>query len=247
VAHYLPYCVFGALAKSGSPRLMAASSHPIWSQRFAGTWKGNQSFLAAQMISGGLGARSTKDGISALSYPGNVSNVPVEVLESDAPLLVEEKSIRPDSGGPGRFRGGCGQDFRIRILPFESENREPRMFCANRADRLLTPALGLEGGLPGEIGRVLRNDGETVHGKKAVSLAPGDTVLWSLPGGGGYFDPLTRDPQAVALDVRDRFVTVDHAREAYGVVIDPTTLEVDAVATEALRMSISSERIGAPA
>jgi N-methylhydantoinase B len=101
---------------------------------------------------------------------------------------------------------------------------------------------GLDGGKPARPTRnVLTQDGVTrdMPGKFAVVLREGDTIRHDQPGGGGFGDPVERDPEAVAVDVRNDKVTIEHARQAYGVVIDPVTLKVDADATRAMRAKTS--------
>ncbi|HVU09911.1 MAG TPA: hydantoinase B/oxoprolinase family protein, partial [Phototrophicaceae bacterium] len=96
--------------------ICAPSSGPIWSERFYGQRADGRSFFVLQLLNGGQGARPKLDGVSALSFPGNVATIQTELLEEDVPLLIERKGLVIDSGGAGRTRGGLGQEFRVRVL-----------------------------------------------------------------------------------------------------------------------------------
>ena len=151
--------------------------------------------------SGGTGARATKDGLSATAFPSGVLGTPVEVIESLAPLVVERKCLRPDSGGTGKYRGGLGQTiaFRARTLgPYA---------CSVLCDRTAHSAAGFLGGGPGARGMV-RIDGVAPANPKAEQLvAPGALVEVLLPGGGGYGPPSERDPELIARDLLEGYIT----------------------------------------
>jgi N-methylhydantoinase B len=125
----------------------------------------------------------------------------VEVIENLAPLIVERKGLREDSGGPGRYRGGLGQTIAFRV-----RTREP-FICSILCDRTRTPAAGFRGGGPGSPGEVLI-DGVAPRNPKAEHVVPPDAVVEvRLPGGGGYGPPEERDPELSARDLLEGYVS----------------------------------------
>ncbi|MFQ5522749.1 MAG: hydantoinase B/oxoprolinase family protein [Acidimicrobiia bacterium] len=223
--------ILGALAQAVPERVAAASSH------FSNpTWGGfdparSKRFVAYELILGGTGARATQDGCEAMASAFNASNIPVEAQEAVQPIVVEHFGLIPNSGGPGRFRGGCGVRRDMRILGEEVK-------FTNLSERQKFAPFGLFGGESGALGATVINPDEPserkVEGKASLDLEYGDVVSFRLCGGGGYGDPTTRDPQAVARDVRLGLVSPEAAREHYAVVIanDGT---VDGEATALLR------------
>ena len=150
-------------------------------------------------------------------------------METVAPLVIHRRELRRDSGGPGRFRGGLGQ-----TLEFEVRTDQEFLF-SGLYERVNHPAPGLAGGRSGAPGRVHGSDGVEVR-PKLSRLVPASTVITlELPGGGGHGSPLTRDPARVAADVREGYVSLERARDDYGVVLDPVTLAVDEAQTRARR------------
>jgi N-methylhydantoinase B len=162
----------------------------------------------------------------------NLENIPVEVNESDYPIVVERLELTPDSAGPGRYRGSSGLRKDIRFLGERGQ-------VANLSDRHRFAPPGLFGGGPGALGRTVLNPGtpgeRELHPKATYPLAPGDVVSFQVSGSGGYGDPLERDPALVARDVALGHLSADKAREWYGVVVDETTLAADPAATAGLR------------
>jgi len=109
--------IFGALAQAIPDRVMAPSgTYPLWVPVFAGDADDGQAYVFHFNAQGGQGARQDRDGMSALVFPPNVASTSIEQMEMEAPLLCEQKALVPDSGGPGRQRGGLGQEFVIRNL-----------------------------------------------------------------------------------------------------------------------------------
>ncbi|MBM3525427.1 MAG: hydantoinase B/oxoprolinase family protein, partial [Alphaproteobacteria bacterium] len=217
VLDHIPPAVFTALAKAVPDRVCAPNGGPIWGTRFYGQHPSGKSFFVIELLNSGMGARASQDGVSALSFPNNVATVPIEIFEAGgAPVFVERKNLIHDSGGPGRFRGGLGQEFRVRVLPNEAWD----ITVSHRADRTRNPAPGLFGGAPGRRGELMKNDSERIHPKRPTAVAAGDVISWQLPGGGGYGDPLTRDPARVRDDVIAGWVSRDAAASAYGVVLE---------------------------
>jgi len=128
---------------------------------------------------GGVGARATKSGLDACSYPTGVSAVPIEVVEASAPIRFHEKSLRRGSGGAGRQTGGLGQ-----VVEFSVATSRPWQLNAVTS-RLAEPPQGVFGGESGEAGSFKVN-GESVVTQARLTLQPGDVVRLELPGGGGY-------------------------------------------------------------
>ena len=174
-------------------------------------------WMAIEPTAGGWGGRADGDGESALInlVNGGFRNIPAEVYETKFPIRVEEFSIRTDSGGPGRYRGGCGVVRRYRLL--ES------CHCALWFERSTTPAWGLNGGRDGVGPRIgiTQPDGsvETPLKMRARSFPEGTVVETLTGGGGGNGDPRARPFEEVQADVRRGFVSVQAAWKDYGVRI----------------------------
>ncbi len=206
--HYLPFAIFGALSKLIPERIAADSGSPIWNVYFKGVDRAQRRFVKMFFMSGGYGARASSDGPSCLSFPTNVANSPIEQFENQAPMLVTEKRLIPDSGGAGKFRGGLGQR-----LSFRSLSPEPLSFMI-RHERVKHPPRGMLGGLAGACG-VDMVDGARIAAKTVMSLRADQVVTFETPGGGGMFAPSERDRAALARDIRDGVVTIDAARRDY--------------------------------
>jgi N-methylhydantoinase B len=183
------------------------------------------------MISGSWGGRPDQDGIEAITNPSqNLSNTPVEVLERQHPVRIEDYALVPDSGGAGRYRGGLGLRRSYRLLADEA-------VMQLRADRLLFAPYGLDGGEPGGVaGNWLGegNEKRSIPGKVTMTVRSGELLTHHQAGGGGHGNPFARAPEAVARDVWNGKVTVHAARARYGVVVDAGGA-VDAAATAQLR------------
>jgi N-methylhydantoinase B len=231
IGHFLPGIVFGALAPVLPGRVIAEGAANIWATQLTGEHRDGGSWTYVWFSCGGTGARPTSDGIHTTAFPSGIMGVPVEVIESVAPLLIHRREIATDSGGPGRFRGGCGQYMEVSALTGKPYNLGPIF------DRTRVPAEGYAGGHQGARGAITLSDGRELQDKSQVALAPDQRFTLQLPGGGGYYAPFTRDVAAVLDDVLDGFVSVAAARTEYGVVIDPATSHVDEAATRALRAS----------
>ena len=184
-----------------------------------------------ETLAGGYGARSSSDGPDAVQAHGqNTENAPVEELESNYPLRIDRYGLIPDSEGAGKYRGGLGirRDY---LFPSET-------IFTILADRDRAGPHGLFGGQPGSISvYALMRDGEETHlsSKSTVHLQPGDVISYRTSGGGGFEDPLLRDPELVLSDVVDGKVSVERANDVYGVVISGGGQSVDLPATERLR------------
>jgi N-methylhydantoinase B len=230
--------VLGALAQALPERVPAAGEGGNTVLSMGGMTADHRPFVLVDMITGAWGGRPDKDGMEAVTNPSqNMSNSPVEVLEAHHPIRVDEYGFVPDSCGAGRFRGGLGLRRRYTLLNDEAT-------LQLRSDRMTHRPYGLAGGRPARGTRnVLNPDGEAreMPAKFATTLRRGDVILHEQPGGGGHGDPLARDPERVAEDVRDEKITIAYARREHGVVIDLVTLKVDEAATRAARAAAPTQ------
>jgi N-methylhydantoinase B len=229
LGHFLPGAIFGALAEALPGQVLAEGAANIWSTQLSGRQESGAVWTYVWFSTGGTGARPTSDGISATAFPSGISGVPAEVIESLAPIHIYRREYRMDSGGPGTFRGGLGQ-----TMEFGVTTGQPYTF-SSLFDRTHYPAAGYAGGDPGALAHIELDDGTVIDSKGAREFAASTTVSLGLPGGGGFFAADQRDPQAVAADVIDGLVSLQHAQERYAVVLHPCTLDVNDVATERLR------------
>ncbi len=207
-------------------------------------------FMWYDWMAGGWGGRATKDGSSATApvFGVGLAVQPLEGQERLSPVLTTEHSIATDSGGPGKFRGGCGIWKGGTLTDAQSTVVS---YCCDRA-RSIT--WGIEGGLPSIPHGVWLNrgtDDEKYLGSvfSSVPLEPGHEFSRPSAGGGGFGDPLERDPELVVEDVIDGYVSVERAAIDYGVVItvgdaELDEYELDADATAAKRAEIAEARKG---
>ena len=229
IGHFLPGAIFGALAEALPEQVMAEGAANIWINQFSGRDERDKVWTYVWFSAGGTGARPNKDGINATAFPSGISGVPAEVIESLSPVVMHRREFRQDSGGAGKFRGGLGQTMHVSVRGERPYSLSPLF------DRTQFAAQGYRGGEPGAFGRIEASTGEVFERKGVRDFPAGTEVTLSLPGGGGFFDPLTRDPQAVLDDVLDGLVSVDAARDVYGVAIDLAARGVNEEATEGLR------------
>lgn len=206
---------------------------------------GERSVLVLQSLVGGTGARHGSDGVDGRdSSLANQRNTPIEKTEEEAAAVIMEYALRPDSGGPGRWRGGTGVVFSVRIA-------KPGSAILGRGmERFVFPPWGMDGGYPGAKARVIVNpgtQGEIDLGKIDVyHPEPGDIVTILTPGGGGHGDPLERAPADVARDVRLGYISAGSAGRDYGVALAADG-SADLAATQRIRASIRQERGPRPA
>ncbi|HXP30357.1 MAG TPA: hydantoinase B/oxoprolinase family protein [Stellaceae bacterium] len=220
--------MFGALSQIVPARIPAAAEGGNTVVCLSGRRPDNSPFIIVDMVCGAWGGRSGKDGIEAITNPSqNLSNTPTEVLEAQHPVLIEDYALVPDSGGAGEWRGGLGIRRSYRVL---SEDALLQL----RSDRMRFRPYGLFGGEPGRATRnAFRRGGveEALPSKVTRGLRQGDVVIHEQAGGGGFGDPLARDPRRVARDVWNEKLSTEFAREHYGVVVDARgTLDLDASA-----------------
>lgn len=213
IGHFLSTAVFGALAHAIPDRVLADGAANIWITQFTGRDVVGKSFTYVFFSSGGMGARPEKDGISATAFPSGIQGVPAEIIENVSPLVMETRELVQDSGGPGKFRGGLGQEMVLSV-----RTAEPVVHSA-MYDRTKFPALGFAGGQSGALGDFFLSDGTHPHPKAQYRLLPETKVVLRLPGGGGFFSALERDPELVRQDVLNGYISLTAAREQYGVVL----------------------------
>ena len=164
-----------------------------------------------------------------LTEPGCRNN-PVEVLEVKSPMFIEHYGLRPDSGGPGKHRGGLGISRVYKYL-------EPST-AITLVKKTKTKPWGMNGGGDGDNNHVILRpgaEGEAVVGGVYESMAAGEVLVNNSGGGGGWGPAFERDPAAVLADVREGYVSAGAAKREYGVVIDETTQTIDTAATADLR------------
>jgi len=235
IGHFLSQAVFGALAQATPDQIIADGSAGLWNTQFEGEDEVGRLFAYIFFSAGGMGARPTMDGLSATAFPSGIRGVPAEVIEAVSPVLMLKRGLRPDSGGPGKYRGGLGQEMILRL-----RTGQPVLHSC-MYDRTRFPARGFLGGQPGAVGELFLSDGTRPHPKSKYLLPPDQTLTLRLPGGGGFYPPWEREPALVLADARQGLVSPDQARAAYGVVIDLESWTVDDRATADLRAKVKGE------
>lgn len=216
IAHMLPELIMRALATVVPDKLVAGNgATPLWYGNFEGRYSNDESFYAVATFNGGMGARKTRDGVSCITYPANVANIPIEVIENDAPILFECKELAPETAGAGRQRGGAGQHVIITVPETAAKRLQGPVIAGVRGSRFGLPILGIEGGLPAGPAVSTLNGVPVVLGT-TQEMRPGDRLELVIPGGAGYGDPKERNPDDLERDIRDGFVTPEEAVTLYG-------------------------------
>lgn len=214
LGHFLPGVVFGALADVIPDRVLAEGAANIWNLQFTGYDQDDNPFTYVWFSCGGTGARPTKDGIHATAFPSGIAGVPAEVIEQLSPVVMWERSIRPDSGGAGTYRGGCGQRLKLGM-----RTNRPYRF-APLFDRVHHAPKGYYGGHDGARAVIQFSTGEVITQKGTRDLAPDVEIFLDLPGGGGLGDPVNRDPAGIEQDIRNEIVSAACAERDYPVAVD---------------------------
>ncbi|MFQ5990752.1 MAG: hydantoinase B/oxoprolinase family protein, partial [Candidatus Methylomirabilales bacterium] len=206
--------IFGALAPVLPERVPAAGNGANSAWVFSGVNpKTGRYYVYLETLGGGAGATAQADGLDGVQvHITNTSNLPVECLEMEYPLLVEEYALVDDSGGQGKFRGGLGIRRTIQVLDHDSQ-------LLGTLERAEIPPWGLGGGKPGGLGALVLDPGTpTAHRLPSkvwgYSLKPSDRVAIITPGAGGYGSPAERAPEALARDLADGKIsasTLDHS------------------------------------
>jgi N-methylhydantoinase B len=212
--------------------------------------EGDPYFMWYDWMVGGWGGRNGRDGSNCTApiFGVGLAVQPLEGQERLCPVVTTQHAIRTDSGGPGKFRGGCGVEKGATLTAAE------RTVMSYSCDRARSIAWGIEGGLPSLPHGVWLNPGsddERFLGAvfSNVSIKEGDMFTRPSAGGGGYGDPLERDPESVCEDVTEAYVSIERALKDYGVVVreldaDMAEYDVDVEATRAARAKHASERVG---
>jgi len=227
-------CVFGALAMMLKDEVGAASDGGNTGVSIGGYDKSRRPFIFVDFACGSWGGRPWGDGVQGNSNMfANMASQSVELIESQNPIQILRYELISDRAGAGKYRGGV--PYRRDYLFTEEE-----AVLQVRSDRRRFRPYGLYGGYAGRPSRnVLNPDKEArlLDSKVTMHLRRGDVFRHELPGGGGWGDPLDRDPSNVLNDVRNEYISVEGANRDYGVVIDSSTWTVDLVATRNLRES----------
>ena len=227
--------VYGAMAQALPHRVFAAGDGGNLWATFAGEKDDGGSFVFVDSVVGAWGARPTKDGLEGNSPIAlNIRNQSVEAIEATYPIRIEQYGFVPDSGGAGKYRGGLGLVRDYRLLA-------PGAVLQVRSDRKRVLPYGLSGGDPGSPSNnslISGDSEEELPSKFNRTLRRGDLFRHVSPGGGGFGDPLDRDPAHVARDVRGGYISKANARRRYGVVFRRESDQIDARATSTLRRQV---------
>jgi len=235
VGHFMTEMVFNALSKVTPDNIIAGSGGtPAQTNILYGKRANGKPWHTMIIRGGGMGASSRFDGHHCAIFPANGANTPVEILESDTPLIVEERGLVIDSGGPGKQRGGIGRQMIIRA-PKADENNDgdislKRTTIAVQAGRFIYPPQGIFHGKSGSKAKFLKNDVKA-DPSGLTFCDPGDRISFISAGGGGYGNPFERNPKAVEKDVQYGYVSIENAKQDYGIIINPDSLGLDLEAT----------------
>ncbi len=228
VIKHIPPLIFGALAELIPDRVIAAAGG-IFPFHVVGQDERFGRHAVHMLPHGGLGATHNADGLLPTAYPHNSTVTPTELIEIQCPVLMTHKRLIQDSGGPGQYRGGPGQEIGLQAMS------ERGTTLTIRPDLMKFPAEGLRGGQRGGAGDVILN-GEGMHRFVPHQFRQGDRVILRVPGGGGYGPPAERARAAVMQDVALGLVSPAQAQSAYGVPIEQSEEEL---ADAALRQAVA--------
>ncbi len=222
IGHFLTEIIYRALSGVAPNKVIAASGGtPAQMNVFYGKRRNGKPWHSVIIRGGGMGASTSSDGNYVYIFPANGANTPVEIIESDTPLIIEKRELLIDSGGPGRMKGGLGQREVFRV-PDDQYAPLPPVNLGIQAGRHIHPPEGLFGGKPGARAQFLVN-GVPGDPFGLTQLKPGDVVTIDAAGGGGCGNPLERDLEMIERDVLEGYVSLEKAREDYGLVITPKT------------------------
>lgn len=218
IGQMLPDAVFGCLAQALPEETPAESAGSIWVLAMSGAGSATKggdnqprSFNVMNVGLGGVGARAGARGLSTTAFPSGVGGIPVEITETESPLLFRRKAFIPDSGGAGRQPGGLSQLIEI-------THTKPDDFLVSAAtwDRLNWPARGRAGGHDGRKGMARLGSGPELKGKTLHRIPAGDSLIVELPGGGGFGDPHDRPQEETSRDLQAGLISEQAARKLYG-------------------------------
>lgn len=239
--HRVRQVVLGALTQMLPDRMPACVGGSEFAIVIAGYHKNRKPFLHLDFHNNtGLGGGANRDGQDAGPYClGNMANTPIELIEAESPILMQEYGFLPDTGGAGKYRGGLGIVRSYQIL---ADHATVQL----RSDRERFSPWGVLGGKAGAAARTYLDHGsetrEQLPSKFIRTMKKGDVIRAEMAASGGYGDPLERDPVAVADDVRQEKMTIEHALREYAVVVCPTSFEVLLDATTRERKSRRENR-----
>ncbi|SJZ74759.1 N-methylhydantoinase B [Enhydrobacter aerosaccus] len=229
--------MLGALAQIVPDKVPAAGEGGNSVICISGLRPNREPFIIVDMICGAWGARPNKDGLEAVTNASqNLSNMPVEVMEAEHPVRIEDYALVPDSCGAGRYRGGVGIRRSYRILA-------PEALLQIRTDRVKFLPYGLAGGEPGgPSSNYMEIDGNRrdLPSKITTTVGTGTLVVHQQAGAGGFGDPLERDPAVVLDDLLDGKITAAFAARHYAVVLDGGQIDADATAALRARRRLAS-------
>lgn len=208
MGHFITPLVYGALIEA-APDDLQADSGMMNLVTFQGTRVDGRPFATLYFASGGFGALKGLDGWPAMPHPSNMATVPVEIWENLTNTTIVSKRLLPDTGGAGKWRGGVGQEVVLR------NDTGHDMTLMGMGNRTIHAAKGFSGGHEGAL-RVHMLEGQPVHAKGRIAIAPGETVRLIEAGGGGFGNPAERDRAAIAADISNGFVSREAAARDYG-------------------------------
>ena len=212
---------FMALSQAAPDRVPAGSgSLPVCQFYKSGLRKSGEPFMLHQHAFGGMGGRPGRDGLASVSFPNSVREVSTERSEMETPLLYEKREIRCDSGGPGRWRGGPGEELVIRTVPGGDIDPDKAIVFSGSGGRFREPPHGVLGGGMGTTAQILV-DGKPVDpallgNSPEVHFQSDQVFTLILPGGGGNGDPLQRDPKLIEADIKNGYISKEAAIRDYG-------------------------------
>jgi N-methylhydantoinase B len=210
IGHCLSATVFGALAQVMPENVLADSGSPCPRFVISGIYPNGRKWGSSFLLSGGMGAQATRDGLSAAPWPSNAGTTSVEIVEAATPLIFRRRALVPDSGGGGRYRGGLGVATEI-----ELRSEEPAELSM-MTDRINHPPQGRHGGRSGTPNVLRRSRGGTVPAKGRTELASAEVLTMHTPGGGGFGSPEERDPELRRRDLEFGYVTAEESERLYG-------------------------------
>ncbi|MBC00748.1 MAG: hydantoin utilization protein B [Rhodobacteraceae bacterium] len=232
--------VFQAVAKIAPEPAMACAYGTINALSLAGHRENGKRWVMFSFFGGGHGAHAGGDGLNHGNAPISTATIPpLEILEAAYPVRFTQWALRPDSGGPGETRGGLGAIYEIELLEKQAD-----VFLFGERGRHAPP--GVVGGAAGAMNRFSYQQSDGWHQPPmaskmvGISIDRGQRLRLETPGGGGYGNPLARDPQTVARDVALGIVSREHAQSDYGVALDAEG-SVDAERTKTLRSREAAE------
>ena len=226
IGQMLPDVVLGCLGQAMPPgSVPAEGASCLWNPVIMGgpgltgshPYGDAEEFVVNPFHTGGTGARPGKDGLSATSFPSGVRSTPIEITETVAPLIFWRKEYIPDTGGPGKYRGGLGQVMEI------SHAQGAPFAVSKMFERVRNAARGRDGGGAGVAGRVYVPGVGKMRVKGREIVPPGHRIVLETPGGGGLGDPGERSRDKVREDVLDGYVSAEEAVSAYVAKGDPET------------------------